>query len=1022
MFGKKQKFVVLNLIVIMLLLGGLFGVTPARAGSDSIPEVKISTPSYPVGIKGGQSKLVVYSLMESGNVSGTITSRSYRFYTQYDEPLSDTLGPYPTHVKVNALAADEWNELVYLPKAVMEQARSLDQYALVLKTTFLGTSSSGAAFSTDASLLLLLPPAAFSKVAPSNGGVVTAANPSLHWNGSVGAIDYEYCFDTIDNNSCDTDWTGTYWLGTYGTDAVLQALPPGATFYWQVRANNMAGTTYANNGNWWSLQTRAPNTWTVANTNDSGPNSLRQAIADAISGDIIHFASELAGGSIMLDSALIIDKDLTIDASGLDPNVKIDGASSLDTLIGITQANDPFVILNHLNFLHASQYGIFQGGGVLDVRNSSFDGNGTGIQSETRLIITNSSFSNHEMDAIVNFGDLQITDSAFTANRRGIYNENVYYFSLPGKATITNSTFMQNYQGAIHNQNGTLTVTNSHFTSNQAENGGAIMNNGGATVTRSKFINNTATNGGGGISNGLNLIVRASTFSGNTAGSQGGGILSSGGLTLSGNTFDGNSAGSLGGALYIVEQSLVFNNTFTRNSAMMAGGIYFDTNSEYSISTFTNNTIAGNTHGGLTIHSGALELFNNILADGDAGSNCYIDGAALISGDHNLIEADETWPNNCDEASLTDDPKLDSLADNVDFTQTMALLPGSPAIDAGSDSACPRRDQRGIRRPQGSHCDIGAYEYEEDTLPPAVLSSLPADPNPTSASSLAFDVKFSEAVTGVDAADFALVTANLTGTAITEVNGSDADYTVTVNTGSVGQVDGTIRLNVVDNDSILDAVGNPLGGSGAGNGGFTATDFYTIAAQVAKPILLFPPRNNYTTGDITPDFRWKSVTDASRYQIMLATDPDFNENMQEFPVNETSFTVETPLPGDTYYVRVQAYNILDQPGDWSTSRYFNIDTVPPLPPLLRFPAHDASVRGIPTFRWAPASSAVQYEFQLDNDANFSSPLFSVVQRLTHRRLPGGLRGTYYWRVRAQDAAGNWSDWSEVFTVNITRSR
>jgi len=210
-------------------------------------------------MNGGESKLVTYSLTGSANISGEITGRVDRFYTQYDVPLSDWRGPYSASIRVNPLQANEWNELVYLPESVVDQARSLGEYALVLKTTFTGRSASGAEFEAQASLLILLPPAAFSKDTPVNAAVVPPADQSLYWNSSIGAIDYEYCFDTVDNNSCDTDWTGTYWLGTYDTNAALQDLPAGTTFYWQVRANNMAGTTYANGGNWWTFTTDSAN-------------------------------------------------------------------------------------------------------------------------------------------------------------------------------------------------------------------------------------------------------------------------------------------------------------------------------------------------------------------------------------------------------------------------------------------------------------------------------------------------------------------------------------------------------------------------------------------------------------------------------------------------------------------------------------------------------------------------------------------------------------------------------------------
>ncbi len=69
-----------------------------------------------------------------------------------------------------------------------------------------------------------------------------------------------------------------------------------------------------------------------------------------------------------------------------------------------------------------------------------------------------------------------------------------------------------------------------------------------------------------------------------------------------------------------------------------------------------------------------------------------------------------SWPsdNNCPGAQA--DPKLDTLADNGGPTKTMALLAGSPAIDAGNSETCTAADQRGVTRPQGESCDIGAYE------------------------------------------------------------------------------------------------------------------------------------------------------------------------------------------------------------------------------------------------------------------------------------------------------------------------
>jgi hypothetical protein len=107
-----------------------------------------------------------------------------------------------------------------------------------------------------------------------------------------------------------------------------------------------------------------------------------------------------------------------------------------------------------------------------------------------------------------------------------------------------------------------------------------------------------------------------------------------------------------------------------------------------------------------------------------------------------------------------------------------------------------------------------------DTTPPTVSSINRNDPTPTNASTVHWAVTFSENVTGVDATDLALVGAGASGASITSVSGSGASYSVAVSTGA----NGSLGLNLVDNDSIVDGVGNKLGGtgtSGAGDGSFT---------------------------------------------------------------------------------------------------------------------------------------------------------------------------------------------------------
>ena len=117
---------------------------------------------------------------------------------------------------------------------------------------------------------------------------------------------------------------------------------------------------------------------------------------------------------------------------------------------------------------------------------------------------------------------------------------------------------------------------------------------------------------------------------------------------------------------------------------------------------------------------------------------------------------------------------------------------------------------------------------------PSVSSIVRAGASPTSAPTLTFTVTFDQNVTGVNAADFALVTTGgIVGASITSVTGSGSTYTVVVNRGTGA---GTIGLNLVDDDSIQNGGGARLGGTGLGNGDFTG-QVYTVTAAATVPTM-----------------------------------------------------------------------------------------------------------------------------------------------------------------------------------------
>ncbi len=123
--------------------------------------------------------------------------------------------------------------------------------------------------------------------------------------------------------------------------------------------------------------------------------------------------------------------------------------------------------------------------------------------------------------------------------------------------------------------------------------------------------------------------------------------------------------------------------------------------------------------------------------------------------------------------------------------------------------------------------------YQIDTVPPAVTSITRTGAIVETGGSVTFQVTFREAVQGVDAGDFALSVTGFTGAMITGVSGSGATYTVTVNTG---QGVGTVRLDVVDNNTISDLAGNLLGGPAVGDGNFSSGQTYFVVGAGADSL------------------------------------------------------------------------------------------------------------------------------------------------------------------------------------------
>ena len=214
---------------------------------------------------------------------------------------------------------------------------------------------------------------------------------------------------------------------------------------------------------------------------------------------------------------------------------------------------------------------------------------------------------------------------------------------------------------------------------------------------------------GGGIYNGGTLKVLSSTFSQNTADVEsGGGIYNGGTLNIT-------------------------NSTFSRNSAaVLAGGVFNNTGAHLTV---THATFWGNIHGapergGAIASGGTATLSNTILAGSSSSENC---SEGITDGGYNISD-DASCGFNQPTSKNSSDPKLAStLANNGGPTQTIALTQDSHALNAipKGQSGCATTsnrvttDQRGVKRPQGKGCDIGAFEADDSA--PTVRTVVPAE-------------------------------------------------------------------------------------------------------------------------------------------------------------------------------------------------------------------------------------------------------------------------------------------------------
>ena len=266
-----------------------------------------------------------------------------------------------------------------------------------------------------------------------------------------------------------------------------------------------------------------------------------------------------------------------------------------------------------------------------------------------------------------------------------------------GSPTLRNLTLSNNtgfFGGGMYNTNSSPSLVNVTFSSNAAfcaggVGGGMYNNNSSPSLTNVLFSNNAGTYAGGMFNSLSNPTLLNVTFSGNTANNQGGGLFNdSSSPTLTNVTFSGNKANSAdGGGILNANSSPTLNNvTMSGNTASTGGD-------------------------GMSNGSSSNPLIKNSIFWGN-GTSEILNSSSTPSITGSVVKGGCPAGSSCTAPIVISDPKLGPLQNNGGYTPTRALGAGSSAIDRGNNSTCAAKDQRGVNRPQGTTCDMGAFEVK----------------------------------------------------------------------------------------------------------------------------------------------------------------------------------------------------------------------------------------------------------------------------------------------------------------------
>ncbi len=436
----------------------------------------------------------------------------------------------------------------------------------------------------------------------------------------------------------------------------------------------------------------------VSVANDSGPGTLRDAVADAGIGDTVIFLPNLAGIPVVLSSGpIVIDKDLTI--VGLSSAVSAISANNTSRVISIQSGHNVF--LRGLTF-------------ALGLANGAGDaGRGGGI---------------------FNQGNLTMLDVKVLGGRASLQGGGIYSTGNISAAKAVIKSCEAPEGAGVYIQSGNMTLNESKLEDNLGSIGAGLYFNGSNGSMNNSVVNrNIATGNGGGfyVQDAVNLSLSKLSIQQNQSGGSGGSIYINDGLVQFNRTLHVLNTATLdGGAVYIgaAAELQSENMTYSANTADgRGGGIYASGRFLARANTYTEN-IAG-------VEGGAIYLDPNVrlrLIDGSivSGNTAPVQPevafpSRFFTSEYNLYGSIDDLDFVPGTGDLIGAPALlEALADNGGASGTHALQCGSAALDAGNPSSPVAVDQRNLPRGVNGRSDIGAYERQEICVEPCAIDSV----------------------------------------------------------------------------------------------------------------------------------------------------------------------------------------------------------------------------------------------------------------------------------------------------------